>query len=78
MGMKITCDSCGEGTADALCRGCAEGAGRLNVDALHDLVLAIARQRDPDEAFMALDVVIRDCAEADALRDRIAIARTAA
>lgn len=78
MGMKITCDSCGETTADALCRSCADGAGELDTDALHDLVLAIARQRDPNEAFMALDVMIRDCAGADTLRERIAVARAAA
>lgn len=42
--------------------------------ALHDLAVAIAK-RDPEDAFMALDMLIRDFASADAMRERIAIAR---
>lgn len=53
-------------------------AREFDETALHDLALAIARQRDPGEAFAALDVFIRDFAGADVMRERIAIARAAA
>ncbi len=81
MGISITCDKCSKETDDVTCASCVEKTGLgedLAQAALHDLALAIARQRDPAEVFMALDVLIRDCANADDLRERIAIARAAA
>ena len=81
MGIEVNCDDCGKSTDDVLCQSCAARSGvaiGLDEDALHDLAIAIARQRSPDEAFMALDVLIRDFANADKLRERIAIARAAA
>lgn len=77
MAIDVTCDECGKSTDDVICRRCAEttiAPAGLDESALHDLARAIAL-RDADEAFMALDVLIRDFSDATAMRERIAIAR---
>nr|WP_314471094.1 hypothetical protein [uncultured Sphingomonas sp.] len=64
MAIENICDECGGFVSHQ----------EFDETALHDLAVAIAK-RDPEEAFMALDMLIRDFASADAMRERIAIAR---
>jgi hypothetical protein len=80
MGIEVTCDECNKTTDDVICSRCAEKMAPLpDIDefALHDLARAIARGAR-DDAFAALDVLIRDHPQAASARERIQIARAAA
>jgi len=78
MGIEVTCDECCKSTDDVVCYSCAQKLAPhedLDEFALHDLARSIALG-DRDEAFLALDVLIRDLPGVVAMRERIAIARS--
>jgi hypothetical protein len=64
MGIDYTCEDCGESTAT------------LDENVLHDLVRDI-RAGDRAGAFRNLDILVADMRNADALQERIAIAKVA-
>ncbi len=85
MGIEVTCDECCKTTDEVICVKCADKKAptssadkldELDEFALHDLARAIVLGK-PDDAFAALDLLIRDHPHATAARERIAIAKAA-
>ena len=80
MGIEVTCDECCKSTDDVICSSCAKKMAPLpdtvEIDefALHDLARAIALGAR-DDAFAALDILIRDHPQAASARERIQIAK---
>ena len=86
MGIEVTCDECCKTTDEVICVKCADkkvppsapqGTAEFDEFALHDLAPAIARG-ERDDAFAALDRLVRDHPHATAARERIAIAKASA